>query len=148
MKKIFLGVISTCLVFLLAGCGSSKNIDLDKVYTNLETDYTDFIEVDADTLNGNYGIDLSVFKDYLVVMSETGTTSKMYAIFEAGDSYEDAEDEVTYFVDKYVESWDNGYFPDETKLVNEGTVEKYGNYIIYVVNEDVDDILSKIKSSN
>jgi len=148
MKKIFLGVISTCLIFLLAGCGSSKIIDLDKVYANLESDYTDFTELDADTLNGNYGIDLSVFKDYLVVMSETGTTSKMYAIFEAGDSYEDAEDEVTYFVDKYVESWNNGYFPDEIKLVSEGTVEKYGNYIIYVVNEDTDSIISKIKSSN
>ncbi len=148
MKKIFLGVISISLIFLLAGCGSSKNIDLDKAYANLESDYTGFIKIDDDTLNGNYGIDLSVFKDYLVVMSEAGTTSKMYAIFEAGDSYEDAEDEVTYFVDKYVESWDNGYFPDETKLVNEGTVEKYGNYIIYVVNEDADSVISKIKGSN
>ncbi len=148
MKKIFLGVISISLIFLLAGCGSSKNIDLDKAYANLESDYTGFTKIDDDTLNGNYGIDLSVFKDYLVVMSEAGTTSKMYAIFEAGDSYEDAEDEVTYFVDKYVESWDNGYFPDETKLVNEGTVEKYGNYIIYVVNEDTDSVISKIKGSN
>ena len=147
MKKFFLGVISISFVFLLTGCGTSKNIDIDKTSANLESDYSDFIKVDADTLDGNYGIDLSVFKDYLVVMSDAGTTSKMYAIFEAGDSYEDAEDEVTYFVDKYVESWDNGYFPDETKLVNEGTVEKYGNYIIYVVNEDTDSIISKIKNS-
>ena len=147
MKKFFLGVISISFMFLLTGCGTSKNIDIDKASANLESDYSDFIKVDADTLDGNYGIDLSVFKDYLVVMSDAGTTSKMYAIFEAGDSYEDAEDEVTYFVDKYVESWDNGYFPDETKLVNEGTVEKYGNYIIYVVNEDTDSINSKIKNS-
>lgn len=147
MKKFFLGVISMGLIFLLTGCGTSKNIDLDKAYANLESDYSDFIKVDADTLDGNYGIDLSVFKNYLVVMSDAGTTSKMYAIFEAGDSYEDAEDEATYFVDKYVESWDNGYFPDETKLVNEGTTQKYGNYIIYVVNEDADSIISKIKNS-
>jgi hypothetical protein len=148
MKNIFFGFISVISIFLLTGCGSSKTIDFDKAYTNLESDYSDFIKVDADSLDGNYGIDLSVFINYLVVMSDAGTTSKMYAIFEAGDSYEDAKDEVTYFVDKYVQSWDNGYFPNETKLVNEGTVEKYGNYIIYVVNEDIDNIISKIKSSN
>ncbi len=147
MEKIFLGVVSFGLIFLLTGCGTSKTVDLDKVYTNLESEYTDFVKVDEDTLSGNYGLDLSVFKDYLVVMNDAGTTSKMYAVFESGDSYEDAEDEVTYFVDKYVQSWDNGYFPDETKLVKEGTVEKYGNYIIYVVNEDTDSIISKIKST-
>ena len=148
MKKFFLVIVCSIFTFILAGCTSNKNINLDNVYENLTDDYTDFIKVDEDVLTGNYGIDVSVFKDYLVVMNETGTTSKMYAIFEAGDSYEDAEDEATYFVNKYTESWDNGYFPDETKLVNDGITEKYGNYIIYVVNDDADNIITKIKSSN
>lgn len=148
MKKIFLGLISISLIFLLSGCGSSKKLDLDKVYSSLGDDYKDFTKVSNEILEGNYGLDLSAFKSYLVVMSDAGTTGKMYAIFEAGDSYSDASDEVTYFISKYKESWDNGYFPDETKLVNDGTLEKYGNYFIYVVNKNTDDIISKIKTNS
>lgn len=146
MKKIVYGFISLILIFTLTGCGSSKEIDLTKVYNSLHSDFDGYVKVDDKVLEGNYDIDLTVFKDYMVVMNETGATSKMYAIFEAGDSYDDASDEVSYFISKYKESWDNNYFPDETKAVNDSVLEKYGNYFIYVVSSNPDDIISKIEA--
>lgn len=144
MKRIFL-VIFSCL-FLLTGCGN-KELDFDSVYKNLENEYKGFVEVSDSSLEGVYGVDLGEFESYLVVMSEDNATSKMYAIFEAKDSIDDALYEAQYFVDNYVKSWGNNYFPQEEKLVKDGVLETYGNYIIYIVNEDTDKILKLIKKN-
>ena len=144
MKRIFL-ILSTCL-FLITGCGS-KELDLDNVYKNLESEYKGFVEVSESTLEGVYGIDLNEFSSHLVVMSEDNATSKMYAVFEAKESVDDALYEVKYFVDNYEKTWLNGYFPKEEKLVKDGVLETYGNYIIYVVNSDTNRILKLIKKN-
>lgn len=145
MKKKILVFISLLTIFQLTGCGKEK-IDLDKVYSNLEDDFESFTKVDDSVLEGSYGIDLSYFDDYLVVMDEDGTSSKMYAVFVAKNS--DAVDEVTYFISQYIESWDNGYFPEETKRVKYGKKFSYGDYIIYVVSDNNDEIIEKIRKSN
>lgn len=145
MKKKILVFISLLTIFQLTGCGKEK-IDLDKVYSNLEDDFESFTKVDDSVLEGSYGIDLSYFDDYLVVMDEDGTSSKMYAVFVAKNS--DAADEVTYFISQYIESWDNGYFPEETKRVKYGKKFSYGDYIIYVVSDNNDEIIEKIRKSN
>ena len=132
MKRIYL-IFFTCL-FLMTGCGS-KELNLDNVYKNLESEYEGFVEVSDSTLEGVYGVDLNEFN----------ATSKMYAVFEAKDSVDDALYEVKYFVDNYEKTWLNGYFPKEEKLVKDGILETYGNYIIYVVNSDTDKILKLIK---
>ena len=145
MKRKFLWILIISL-FLVTGCGN-KNLNLDKVYTNLEKEYQDYAKIDNDTLEGVYGVDTSVFKDVLVVMAEDTTSAKMYAIFEVKDNYEDALYEAEYFVSQYKESWLNGYFPKEEALVKNGELNTYGNYIIYVVNDDIDNIMDLIKSS-
>lgn len=139
-------IILALLVISITGC-SEKKVNMDNVYKNLDSEYPNFIKVDNDTLNGVYGIDISKFKSYLVVMEESSTTSKMYAVFEATDKFDDSLYEAKYFVDKYKESWLNGYFESEEALVKQGELETYGNYIIYVVNEDPEKIIKMIKES-
>lgn len=145
MKKRVLLVLGLTVLFI-TGCGS-KNINIDKAYDNLKDEYKDFVKVDEETLTGAYGLDLDNFKSYLVVMDEDNSTALMYAVFEAKDDTDDAMYEVEYFASNYKESWTNGYFKEEEALVKKGTVEAYGNYIIYVVNDDVDKIIEMIKKS-
>ena len=142
MKRLFL-LFFTCLI-ITTGCGK-KELNFDDIYKNLEKEYKGYLEVSESTLEGVYGSELDEFKSHLVVMKEDSTTSKMYAIFEAKDSIDDAFYEAKYFVDSYKESWSNGYFPREEKLVKDSVLETYGNYIIFVVNEDTDKIIKLIK---
>ena len=139
MKKILLVLTS---ILLLTGCGS-KSLNYDTIYNNLKDEYEGFVKVDKDTLEGVYGIDTSLFKSYIVVTSNDKVDSRMYAIFEV-DS-DDAKYEAGYFMDIYQDSWLTGYFPEQEKLVEKYKKEEYGNYIIYVVNEDTDKILKLIK---
>lgn len=145
MKQKICAILLATLV-LTTAC-SNKNINLDKVYNNLEDEYSKFTKVDTEIISGVYGVDTDVFENVLVVMEESSTTSKMYAVFEAKDNFEDAYDEAKYFADKYKESWQNGYFLEEEALVEDGELETYGNYIIYVVNKDPNKIIELIKES-
>lgn len=142
MKRIILLVL-TCL-FFVTGC-SGKELNFENIYKNLEEEYKGYVEVSDSTLEGVYGIELGEFKSHLVVMKEDSASSKMYAIFEVGALADDAFYEAKYFADTYKESWLNGYFPNEEKLVKNSVLETYGNYIIFVVNEDTDKILKLIK---
>ena len=146
MKKKILMIVGLLSIISLTGCGN-KSINLDKAYSNLENDYKGYTKVQDSVLEGSYGIDLTAFNDYLVVMDEDGTSSKMYAIFEKKEN-SDADDEVTYFISQYNEAWDNGYFPEETALVKNGEKTTYGNYVIYVVSSNNEDVVSTIKKSN
>lgn len=143
MKKIIVSLIA--VAFLLTGCGKRKlNINYDTVYNNLKTEYKDFEKIDKETIEGTYGVDLSKFESYMVVMEEDAAVSKMYAIFKYGSNKEDALDEANYFVDQYKAAWDNGYFPSETALVKKGMTYEEDNYFIYVVNSDPDKVYDLI----
>ena len=111
MKKVFLILIS---LFIITGC-QSKTLNYDTIYNNLKDEYEGFVKVDKETLEGVYGIDTSLFKSYLVVISSDKVDSRMYAIFEADT--EEAKYEAGYFMDIYQDSWLTGYFPEQEKLV-------------------------------
>lgn len=143
MKKILLVLLSS--LFILTGCNSSttKTLEYDNIYKALENEYKGYKKVDKDTLEGVYSIDTSLFKSFMVVMSEDQTTSRMYAIFETES--DEAKYEAEYFIEAYKDSWNNGYFPKEEKLVNDSEKEVYGNYVIYVVNDEPEKIFDLIE---
>lgn len=145
MKRKIL-IVLALTILMTTGCGN-KNINLDNVYKNLEDEYKDFVKIDNEIISGSYGVSTDEFNSVLVVMKEDSTTAKMYAVFEAKDNFDDALYEAKYFVDQYKKSWLNGYFPEEEALVKDGELETYGNYIIYVVNENPEDIINLIKKS-
>lgn len=144
MKRIYILILS-CL-FIVTGCGN-KEINIDNIYKKLESEYKGYVKVEDATLEGVYGVDLSEFDSYLVVMNESNTTSKMYAVFKAKNSVDDALYEAKYFIDNYEKSWLNGYFPEEEKLVEDGKLEVVGDYILYVVNEDTTKIIDLMKKN-
>ena len=139
MKKIILVFVS---ILFLTGC-SDKKLNYDNVYNNLKDEYKDFIKLDKDTIEGVYGVDTTLFDSYIVVTSDDKVDSRMYAIFET--KTEEGEYEADYFMDIYQDTWLTGYFPEQEKLVKKYKKEEFGNYIIYVVNEDTSKIIKKIK---
>ena len=139
MKKIILVLVS---ILFLTGC-SDKKLNYDNVYNNLKDEYKDFIKLDKDTIEGVYGVDTTLFDSYIVVTSDDKVDSRMYAIFET--KTEEGEYEADYFMDIYQDTWLTGYFPEQEKLVKKYKKEEFGNYIIYVVNEDTSKIIKKIK---
>ena len=139
MKKLIILIIS---VFVLTGC-SSKSLNYDTIYKNLSNEYEGFAKMDEETLEGVYGVDTSTLKSYLVVTSKDKVDSRMYAIFETDN--EEGKEEANYFMDIYQDSWLTGYFPEQEKLVKKYKKEAYGNYIIFVVNEDTQKIIEEIK---
>ena len=143
MKRFFYLILVGLI--LLTGC-DNKELNLDNVYNNLKDEYQGYTKVFDETLEGVYGVSLDEFNSYLVVMDESSISAKMYAIFEAKENIDDALYEATYFAEQYEESWLNGYFPEQEKLVKDGKLETYGKYIIYVVNEDTNKIIEMIKS--
>ena len=139
MKKIILVLVS---ILFLTGC-SGKKLNYYNIYNNLKDEYKDFIKLDKDTIEGVYGVDTTLFDSYIVVTSDDKVDSRMYAIFET--KTEEGEYEADYFMDIYQDTWLTGYFPEQEKLVKKYKKEEFGNYIIYVVNEDTSKIIKKIK---
>ena len=139
MKKIILVLVS---ILFLTGC-SDKTLNYDNVYNNLKDEYKDFVKLDKETIEGVYGVDTTLFDSYIVVTSDDKVDSRMYAIFET--KTEEGEYEADYFMDIYQDTWLTGYFPEQEKLVKKYKKEEFGNYIIYVVNEDTSKIIKKIK---
>lgn len=144
MKKIKL-LLSLLVVLVLSGCGSEKlELNLETIYSNLTDEYAESVKMDAESLEGVYGIDTSLFEDYIIVMSKESSNADMYAIFELKDS-EESKDEALYFISQYEKSWDNDYFPEETAKVEDGLTKETDNYVIYIVNEDTDKILEMVE---
>lgn len=144
MKKIKI-LLSLLLILVITGCASEPvSLDLEEVYSKLESSYKDSEKIDKDTLEGVYGIDTTMFDNYLVVMSKESSSSDMYAIFELKDN-EESKDEALYFISQYEKSWDNDYFPEETAKVEDGLTKETNDYVIYIVNENSDEILEKIE---
>ena len=139
MKKLIVLIIS---ILVITGC-SSKSLNYDNIYKNLSSEYEGFAKMDTETLEGVYGVDTSTLKSYLVVTSKDKVDSRMYAIFETDN--EEGKEEANYFMDIYQDSWLTGYFPEQEKLVKKYKKEEYGNYIIFVVNEDTQKIIEEIK---
>ena len=70
MKKIKL-LLSLLVVLVLTGCGSEKlELNLETIYSNLTDEYAESVKMDAESLEGVYGIDTSLFEDYIIVMSK------------------------------------------------------------------------------
>lgn len=138
MKKLIVLIISA---LVLVGC-SNKTLDYDNIYNNLKDEYSGFVKLSDEDLQG-YGVDSTLFKSYLVVRNDTSVDSRMYAIFEVEN--DEAKYEAGYFMDIYQDSWLTGYFPEQEKLVKKYKKEEYGNYIIFVVNEDTQKIIDIIK---
>lgn len=145
MKKVLNICLSFFVIIFVTGCGSKVILDLDYIESNpgkLDSKFSDFKTVAVEDIEGRYGIDTSLFSEVLFLMDESLETSRMVAIFKPTSN---GKDEVDKFITKYNQNWSMGYFPEEEQLVKNALKTTYKDYIIYIVADDTDEVLTNIK---
>ena len=152
-------LIALAVLLIFTGCGEKEIVlDLEKVEIELnsleiEEDgektklFEKNVKMEEEILEDKYGMNTSVFEEILVSTSENLDTASMYAIFlPKEEKQEEAENEMESFFEKYDQAWIMGYFPEEELLVENRLEETYGNYYIYIISNDNELALDKIKS--
>jgi len=146
MKKILL--LLSCGL-LLAGCGKKETLNLEDIQKNLQDlSYNNekmFANPCADNslLEDKYGMKMENFENIAVCLPTSSTSSSMYAIFKPKN--DDGKKDIDKFIERYKGSWTMDYFPEEKKLVEDMTEEKYSDYYIYIVSRDNNKALEIIK---
>lgn len=146
MKK-FLFLLG-CSV-LLVGCGKKETLNLEEIQKNLQELSYNNVKLFADPCADNtlleekYGMNTNNFESMAVCLPPVSTSSSMYAIFKPKN--EDGKKDIDKFIERYKASWMMDYLPDEKKLVEDMTEEKYGDYYIYIVSNDNNKALETIK---
>lgn len=155
MKKILIVLLS---LFLITGCGSeSIHLDLEKV--EIELNNLEYVEngtttklfeqnkkLDTEEIDGR-NIDTNNFDEILFSISTLVNNYSMYIVYLPKSG---KEDECESMINDYIDSLKvnaDSYNPEGAKMLKNYTLEKYGNYYIYVVSKDNDSVIEKIKNT-
>ncbi len=140
MKKIFLVI----MMLFLVGC-EKQSLDLNKINNIVKADIKDSMKLSNSEIEGIYNIDTSVFKNATIYVDKNSESSNVYAIFEAKSDYDSALLEAEYFMEQYKKAWDNDVLKEESNKIKNGKSLEYEDYIIYVVSDNANEALDKIK---
>lgn len=138
MKKILVVCI---MLFMITGCGNSeiKDLDINKASAAIEQTLSNMEAVDADMLVDVYNMDLGLFESYVVKQNSEGN---MYAIVLTNNKSEAKEQFEKYF--EKVRDFNVAYSPEQVKLIDEHLEKEIGNYLIYIVAENNENIYQDI----
>lgn len=138
MKKICVLII---MLLAVTGCGGSglTNLDINKASAAVEKTLNNMVNIEGDTLEDVYGINLSTIEEFVVKQNGDGD---MYAIIKAKDKAKVKEDMKGYF-DK-IKEYNEAYEPDRLETLEDRLEKEIGDYLIYIVSEDAKDIYEDI----
>ena len=118
-----------------------------KVVTS-DMELPSLLEMDSSFFADTYGIDTSILKSYKVQMPMMMVHASEIAVFELKDAG-DASKVITG-INKRIEGlkaqW-GSYLPDQLELVNNYKTATKGNYVIFVVSEYADTIISNFNTN-
>lgn len=154
MKKILISLLS---LFLIVGCESkSAHLDLEKI--EVELNDLEYIENDTKTklfeknkrldneeIDGR-NIDTNAFDEILFSISTLVNDYSMYIVYLPKNG---KEDECKSMIEGYIDNLKvnaESYNPEGAKMLKNYTLEKHGNYYIYVVSKDNNSVIEKIKN--
>ena len=131
------------LIAIVSFTGCDKKLkNYDMLSASLNSKFKNHIQLKDEEIKGIYDLNTRLFKNITINVDNENKSAEMYAIFELGNDYDACIEEVEYFIEQYKRSWEND---EQVKLVNDGVKEEMGNYIIYVVNENPNEIINEIK---
>ena len=131
------------LIAIVSFTGCDKKLkNYDMLSASLSNKFKNHIQLKEEEVKGIYNLNTRLFKNVIINVDNENKSSEMYAIFELGSDYDSCIEEVEYFIEQYKRAWENN---KQMKLVNNGIKEEIGNYIIYVVNENPNEIINEIK---
>ena len=131
------------LIAIVSFTGCDKKLkNYDMLSASLSNKFKNHIQLKEEEVKGIYNLNTRLFKNVIINVDNENKSLEMYAIFELGSDYDSCIEEVEYFIEQYKRAWENN---EQMKLVNNGIKEEIGNYIIYVVNENPNEIINEIK---
>ena len=149
MKKTVLAVAALLIVCALAACNQTvKQVDLDTVMSDIENSVSlpEMMELNADNLS-EYGMDASDAKQFVFRIDKSGIKADEVAMFEANDAdgaariKEKLEAHLAQRANEF-----NNYLPEEYAVVQQSSVETYGNYVTMFVSPDASEMTSIFES--
>lgn len=139
MKRLCV-LLMGVLVFV-TGCGSSElnELDINKATSAIEGTLKNMEVIEKETLENVYDLDLSKVDEYVIKQNKDGD---LYAILKTSNKVDVKEDMDDYF--EKVKEYNEAYSPERLKILEDRLEKEIGNYLIYIVAEDADDIYKDV----
>lgn len=138
MKKLCVALMG--VLVLVTGCGSElSSLDIKKASNAIEQSLKDMTVVEDETLESVYGLDLSLMDEYIFKDNKDGD---IYAIIKTSNKVEVKEDMEGYF--EKIKGFSEAYAPERMDILEDRLEKEIGDYLIYIVAEDTDDIYDDV----
>ena len=117
-----------------------------KIKETKGTVFQSLIEIKKADLESLLNIKESWVEESLVMNSAVIINANQYIIIKpVKDKYEDVQNAIENYMIDLEKQWKN-YLPDQYDLVKNRKVEKFGDYLIYIISNDNDTVYKKIES--
>ncbi len=142
MKKIVV-VLSIIVLLFVTGCGNTVlELNVDNTKSIIEADLKNMQEVDEDSLKDVYGLNLDLMEVHII---KQNTDGDLYAIIKTNEKSKVKNDMTKYF--EKIQNFNANYSPERLEILNNRVEKEIGNYLIYIVAENADDIYNNIVKS-
>ena len=144
MKKIFIALLATAILFAAVGCGSEnggkdevRTVDISSAAQALAVEITfedEIAPIDDEAVRYLYDLPDGV---KAAVYSSSGATAEELALFDAGDesTAKAVLSVAREHIQSQLESFKN-YNPDETDKLEKAVVKQFGQYVALCVTSD------------
>lgn len=140
-KKI--AILGIFILLFVTGCGTNMSeLNVDNTQSIIELDLKNMQVVGDDTLRDVYGLNLDLMEVHII---KQNTTGDLYAIIKTNEKSK-VKNEMTKYFDK-IQKFNSNYSPERLEILNNRVEKEIGNYLIYIVAENGDEIYSNIINS-
>ena len=137
MKKIYILIV---LLLLITACGKEvKKLDINKASVAIEESLDNMVNIDGETLEKVYGVSLSNIEEFIVKQNGDGD---MYAIIKPKDKAKVQKDMEGYF--SIIKKYNKEFEPDRLETLENRLEKEIGDYLIYIVSENSEDIYKDV----
>lgn len=142
MKKI-VAVLSIFILLFATGCGTTvSELNVDNTESIIESDLKNMQEVDEESLQDVYGLNLDIMEVHVI---KQNTEGDLYAIIKTNEKTQVKNDMVKYF--KKIQKFNANYSPERLEILNNRVEKEIGDYLIYIVAKNADEIYNNIVKS-
>ena len=142
MKKI-VAVLSIFILLFVTGCGNTvSELNVDNTKSIIESDLKNMQEVADDSLKDVYGLNLDLMEEHIV---KQNTDGDLYAIIKTSEKSKVKNDMTKYF--EKIQEFNTNYSPERLEILNNRVEKEIGDYLIYIVAENADEIYNNIGKS-
>ena len=140
MKK-FLTVLMVSMLMFVTGCGNNdiSELNVEETKKIIEQDLKDMKDVSEDSLEDVYGLNLDLMEVHVI---KENTSGDLYAIIKTTDKNQTKKDMENYF--EKVKTFNANYSPERLQILEDRVEKEIGDYLIYIVAENADEIYENI----